>query len=151
MARRTIFMVLRTSKLDPPPKELKHASFHELASVNKIAEVLKASLIVRPFFEGYTRYFRQTFIRIFEVKQTLAFGVYSVCESHMRSTTERLALRTPASLFTYSWKIASRGWPSNPGGTRYLISSDVWEAPMMSRGVSLSGRCTPDRCRNSSR
>ena len=60
-----------------PPQELKVASFHELASVNKLAEGLNASLIVRLFFwRIYTRYFRQTFIRICEVKKTLTTKIH---------------------------------------------------------------------------
>ena len=49
--------------------------------------------MVRRFFEGYPRYF----IRI----QTLTSGVYQVREIHVRSTTERIALRTPANFFTF--------------------------------------------------
>ena len=58
------------------PQELMLASFHELAKVNNLAEALNASLIVRLFFEGYTRHFRQNFIRICEVKQTLTTGIH---------------------------------------------------------------------------
>ena len=50
------------------PHEMKLASFHELASINMLADVLNANLIVRRFFEGYTRHFPHTFIRICMVK-----------------------------------------------------------------------------------
>jgi len=70
---------------NPSPQELKLASFHELASVNKLADGLNTSLIVRPFFEGYTRHFRQS---ICEVKQTLTTGVHesswNSCDKHER-------------------------------------------------------------------
>ena len=33
------------------PQELKFPSFHELASVNKLADVLNVNLIVKQFFE----------------------------------------------------------------------------------------------------
>ena len=62
----------------PPTQELKLASFHELASVNSLAEGLNASLVVKPFFEGYTRHFWQTFINICKVKQTLTTGVLEI-------------------------------------------------------------------------
>ena len=72
------------------PQELKLASFRELASVNKLAEGLNASFLLRPFFWGYTSYFRQTLISIREVKQTVTTGVHeslwNSCEKHERKT-----------------------------------------------------------------
>ena len=63
-------------------------SFHEFSSVNKLAEGLTASLIVKPFFEGCNSYFRRTFISICMVKQTLITGIhessYNSCEKHER-------------------------------------------------------------------
>ena len=71
-----------------PPEELKLARFHELANVKKLAEGLNAIFIVRPFFEGYTRHFRQTSISFCEVIQTLTTGVHesswNSCEKHER-------------------------------------------------------------------
>ena len=108
-----------------PPQELKLASFHELACISKLTEGINANLIVGPYFEEYTRYFRQTLIRICEVKQTLTLELMKVREIHVRSMKARLALRAPASLFTLasSWKLASHGWPSIPRGD-YIVQ---WE------------------------
>ena len=82
------------------PPELKLASFHELASV-KLAEGLNASLILRPFFEGYTRNIRPNFHRYLgcEKKRSL-LEFLKVREIQVRSTKERLELRTSVSLFT---------------------------------------------------
>jgi len=78
-----------------PPQELKLASFHELESVNKLAEILNASLIARPFFDGYTRHCWQTFISICKVKQTLTTGIHecswSSCDKHERNTRVKYA------------------------------------------------------------
>ena len=109
-----LFILTRNYKvIFPRVDELKLASFHELASVNKLADVLNANLTVRRFFEVYTRYFQQTSIRICEVKQTLVSGiresrVRSTTESRVRSTTERLALRTPANFFTLASSLQMR-------------------------------------------
>ena len=130
-----------------PLQELKLVSFHELAIVNKLAKGLSASLIVRPFFKDHflpSLHDKLSYVSARWNKRSVK-EFMKVRAIRVRSTKESLASTTPASFFTLagSWKLASRGWPSIPGGGPLLRGPHLSSVISPWLHVMLCGWTTP--------